>query len=169
MLIILKILLSPTILLLYREDINYWVIARVSTASVAGWLGRPLYHPLALYEDMKCSNFKRIHRILKDFLIVLRKVAENSNIQNSYSPSNTPKDNYLKSKQQQNKNKDKDNKNKNKLIISEVRSRFLVPINWLLDKDFSNSYNLNKNSNNNNNTGNKKVKLDQKKLNKHQP
>ena len=70
------VFLSPTILLLYRTDINRWIIARLSTATVAGWPGRPLYHPLALYEDMKCTNFKRIHRILRDFLKVLRRVPQ---------------------------------------------------------------------------------------------
>ena len=68
------VLLSPTVLLLYRTDIEQWVVARISTAHIAGWPGRPLYHPLALYEDMKCTNFKRIHRILKDLLLVLRRV-----------------------------------------------------------------------------------------------
>ena len=70
------VFLSPTVLLLYRNDISRWMIARISTSAVAGWPGRPLYHPLALYEDMKCTNFKRIHRILKDFLMVLRQVPE---------------------------------------------------------------------------------------------
>ena len=70
------VFLSPTVLLLYRKDMEQWIMARISTAFVAGWPGRPLYHPLALYEDMKCSNFKRIHRILKDLLLVLRRVPE---------------------------------------------------------------------------------------------
>eukprot|EP01084_Bolivina_argentea_P135874 239348_1 len=90
--------LSPTILLVYRTDIEQWIIVRISNASVAGWPGRPLYHPLALYQDMKCTNFKRIHRLLKDFLMVLRRVPEES-------------------------------------YGSGVRSRFLVPIKWLLDRD----------------------------------
>ena len=51
------------IALIHRIDIERWVIVRINTSSVAGWPGRPLYHPLVLYEDMKYANFDRIHRI----------------------------------------------------------------------------------------------------------